>query len=65
MGADHLLRSQRTTEGWVWSGPQYGPDETFATPDLPLIALRIAGYSAIAGAAFLLVGSWKSSATRS
>ena len=47
----------RTGYGWLWEGPtRYaeGRANVYATPDLPIIGLRLLAATALAGTAFLL-----------
>jgi hypothetical protein len=41
---------------WLWSGPSHG----LGGPDVTAIALRLIAATAVAGAAFLLAGKWRS-----
>jgi hypothetical protein len=45
---------QRVGYGWLWAGPISGWNARYATPDIPLILLRILAVTAIAGIALLI-----------
>ena len=61
---------RRMGYGWLWAGPITEEHTTqrdyaaYATPDLPLIQLRLIAATAISAAAFLLAGIQENSATR-
>jgi hypothetical protein len=59
-----LAGSWHVGYGWLWSGPRQlsWPRSLHTSPDLPLIALRLAATTALAGAALALT-SLKSSST--
>ncbi len=51
----------RTGYGWLWNGPSNfaeGRASIYATPDVPIIGLRLLAVTAVAGVAFC-VGTWK------
>jgi hypothetical protein len=54
--------SIRMGYGWVWAGPSQSVpwDDQHSTPDLPSIGIRLVAATALAGAAFVLAGKWKS-----
>jgi hypothetical protein len=51
-----VRRYARSGYGWLWSGPTGGDD--YATPDLPLIGIRLLCATAI-GAAGIVVSGYK------
>jgi hypothetical protein len=61
VGADQRIHSTPAINAWLWDGDRASIKsmDLSTTPDLPLIALRSCGYTALAFAVFFTVGPWK------